>query len=234
MSACVVVLSGYPMFRRFLLGSTVTAGATRIEKPRFLPSAVNLFLVVLILGAFIFAWQMGQSRKRLDAEYQRLARVTGDLTIEDASKVHVQAIDCVEPFHFSWRVYLPADRTWIVETGPRGNTRAWIAQGEFLAHAQFRVDKLRNVTVYIDFGGGSTEWYLCDQFLTELLEDQWNRIHIETVGTSVIEAIEPGEFIIILRLSFPKDLKSEARRKLRGWSRDLVVPDFFEVRLKPI
>jgi hypothetical protein len=68
---------------------------------------LDLYLLIAALIGGTLAWQTGRERSRLSEKYDEPARVTGDLPIADASKVHVRALDTGDPMHFAWRVYYP-------------------------------------------------------------------------------------------------------------------------------
>src|SRR6185436_11697936 len=68
---------------------------------------LNLFLILVAVLGGLLAWQSGRERGRLQAECARLLAITGDLSIDDPSKVYIRALDTREPLHFAWRVYLP-------------------------------------------------------------------------------------------------------------------------------
>ena len=109
--------------------------------------AVDLILLLVFLVGGVWAWTTGRERGRLEVDYKRLVRATGDLTIPEATKVYLRALDTGEPLHFAWRVYLPPHYQFAMRTnsGSMSMSSNSTAQ-EFIARVRFREDDQGMVT----------------------------------------------------------------------------------------
>src|SRR3954447_22163269 len=118
---------------------------------------VILLLTVLIGG--VLAWQTGRERGRLAERHRHLARVTGDLPIEDPSKVYVLALDTGEELHYAWRIYFPRNARLIVTDNAGSQSSSWSSTpAEFIARVRIREDDQRRFEVYYRFLSGSSRW----------------------------------------------------------------------------
>jgi hypothetical protein len=68
---------------------------------------LDVILLLAVLIGRVLAWRTGEERGRLTERHRRLAQVTGDLPIEDPSKVYVLALETGERLHYTRRVYCP-------------------------------------------------------------------------------------------------------------------------------
>jgi hypothetical protein len=192
-----------------------------------------LLILALIVGG-ILAWKTGRERSRLEERRARLARMTGDLPIADASKVHLRAIDTGERRHFAWRVYLPPNYKHRVSYRAGGSsTSSSSGPSEFIARVRFREDEQGLIQVYTHFGGGSSRMGIGDKALAELLRGRWDRVRIEQIGAPEVAVFGPDQTAVLLRLTLHDDLEAEARKRLDGYVREQFVPVLFEMVLGP-
>ena len=70
---------------------------------------LDTLLSLLIVAGACCVWQSGSERLRLQPEYERFKRLTGELIPQDPAKVYVRALPTDDPLEFAWRVYLPAN-----------------------------------------------------------------------------------------------------------------------------
>ena len=143
---------------------------------------LDLFLLTIVIIGGALAWQTGRERSRLSAEHARLARITGDLPVEDPSKVYVQALETGDPMHFAWRVYHPPNYKHILSHGNGGGTTFFSSSAEFIARVVFREDDEGQLQLYTNFSGGSSLSPFGDEDLAELLHDRWDKIRVEQLG----------------------------------------------------
>jgi hypothetical protein len=196
--------------------------------------ALDLFLLIVVAIGGALAWQTGRERSRLSGEHARLARITGDLPIADASQVHVQALDTGEPLHFAWRVYFPPNYRQTLRNSNGGEGTSWSSSStEFIARVVFRQDEQGLLQVYTHFSGGSSRSGLGDKALAELLRGRWDKIRVEQLGAPDLAALGPNQPAVLLRLTLPDDLQAEARKKLPPHTQKRFVPVLFELDLGP-
>lgn len=193
---------------------------------------VDLFLLLVALLGGILAWQTGRQRGVLRAEHERLARITGDLPVADASKVHVRALETGESLHFAWRVYLPPNYRQILWNDAGSEWSSWRRDPcEFIARVRFCETEEGVLQVYSKFSGGGGCTQLGDRSLAELLHNHWDKIHVEQLGARGVVAIERDQSVTSLRLSLPEELQGEARAKLDPTLHERFIPVLFELHL---
>ncbi len=191
-----------------------------------------ILLIAALIGGY-FAWQTGQERSRLEGQYERLSRKTGDLRITDPLRVHVLALDTGDPLHFAWRVYLPANyQANLQRTG--GSSSSWSSDPqEFIARVRFLEDEQGVLNVYTSFKGGSSRASVGGPELAELLRGRWEEIQVEQLGAVEMAAIAPDQSARLLRLTLPETLEQEALEKLPARDLKRQVPVLFDWELSP-
>ncbi len=194
--------------------------------------AVELLLVLVVLVGAVLALWSGQERRRLQAEHTRLAQITGDLPVEDPSKVYLRALPTNEPLHFAWRVYYPPNYRDLLKHGAGSSHSSWSRSArEFIARVRFREDSKGHLHAYTRFHGGSSTMGLGDRRLSELLQGRWDKIQVEQLGADGIATLETDESAVVLRLTLPRDMQEEARTKLPNYFQDRYSPVLFELTL---
>jgi|CXWL01.1.fsa_nt_gi hypothetical protein len=68
---------------------------------------LNILLLLIIIIGVYFVTQANTKFEATRSEYARLTAKVGRLPIEDATKVHVLALETEDPLDFAWLVYLP-------------------------------------------------------------------------------------------------------------------------------
>jgi hypothetical protein len=195
---------------------------------------LDLFLLLVALLGGILACQTGRQRGGLRAEHERLARITGDLPVADASKVHVRALETGERLHFAWRVYLPSNYQQTLWASSGNESSLWRRDSyESIARVRFRETEQGVLQVYSKFSGVSGCAQLGDRSLAELLHNHWDKIHVEQLGAQGVVAIEQAQSVPFLRLSLPEELQRAAREKLAPAIQERFVPILFELHLGP-
>jgi hypothetical protein len=196
--------------------------------------AFDLLLLIVVLGGGVLAWQTGRERSRLEGNYQRLVRKTGDLAIKDASRVYLRSIETGEALHFAWRVYFPRNYKQVLRLSSGGVSTSWSsASSEFIARVRFRQDEQGVLQVYTHFSSGSDRMSLGDKTLTELLRDRWDKIKVEQLEEADLAATGPDQSAVLLRLTLLDDLQPEARKKLSPDALRHCLPVLFELDLGP-
>ncbi len=194
----------------------------------------ELFLLLVVVVGGILAWNTGRQRSRLQAEYQRLSRLTGDIPIADPTQVYMRAIETGEPLHFAWRVYLPPNYRQIVTDSSGSSSSSWSSGAtEFITRVRFREDEQGLLQVHTRFSGGSGRMSLGDQSLAKLLRGRWDKIHVEQLGGDDLITLKPDQSAVLLRLTLPDDIQNESREKLNSHIQERCVPVLFELQLGP-
>lgn len=191
-----------------------------------------ILLLVALVGGFL-ALQNGRQLRQVRAEYERLSKITGDLPISDASKVHVRALETGERLHFAWRVYLPLNYRAILRHNS-GSSSSWRSDPyQFIARVRFREDEQGRLQAYTCFSGSSSCMGLGDSMLAKVLHDNWDKIRVEQLGAPGLALIAPDQSAVLLRLTLPDELQQVAREKLPPWMQNHFVPTLFELHLGP-
>jgi hypothetical protein len=209
---------------------TVSSANNRKMKVR--PLEIVLLLIVVVGGGL--AWQTGWERARLTRERDRLAKLTGDMTITDPAMLHIRAIETGTPLDFAWRIYVPPNFQLIrtENAGVKGSSRS-SAANDFVARVRFRRDDQGFLQVFTRFANGNTHGKIGDESLATLLQDRWDEIRVEQLGTTGTVRMTAGESAVLLRLSLPDDIRAEARRKLTPGDQARFVPMLYALQLGP-
>jgi hypothetical protein len=195
--------------------------------------AADLFLLLVFLIGGVWAWTSGRERGRLEADYRRLTRATGDLPIADPTKVHFRAIETGEPLHFAWRVYLPPNYQFFMRTrtGSMSSSTASDSR-EYIARVRFREDD-GILNVYEHFSGSSSRGSFGDRSLAGLLHGRWEKVLVEQLGAPNLATVEPDGSAVLLRLTLPEDMQAEARKTLDPYTLEKFIPVLFEMEIGP-
>lgn len=189
-----------------------------------------LLLLVIVAGSF-FAWRTGWERYQLTKRFERLSRKTGDLQVPDRTRAYVQALPTGESLHFAWRVHLPANfiLKYRVASGWRGSSNS-STDSEFIARVRIREEegRLKVFTRFLNSSGSST---LGDEVFAKLLHDRFETIQVTQLGSPEPVSIGPTQSIDLLELSFPREMREEARSLLADGSHGASFPVFFKVAL---
>jgi hypothetical protein len=179
----------------------------------------DLILIVLLVIGVVWVGITGIERSRLQAEFDHLAQMTGDLPIGDPSMVHLRALPTGEPLHFAWRVYLPAGYRFTRRTYSRSSVPSNVgysnmtASVEFIARVRF-LEEDGVLQVYDSFNGSRSRNSIAYNALAKLLRGRWDRLVVEQVGINGVDAIEPDDVAVLLRIKIPEEMEQEARQAL--------------------
>jgi hypothetical protein len=196
---------------------------------------INGLLLLGIAAGGTMAWRTDRQRARLQTEFQRLARIIVGLTVDDKSKIYIQALETGDPRHFAWKVYLPPVpglelRTSGMIAGFGSDTNP---SGEFLVRVGFHKYKQGRWGVYTQYGS-STDWRTFgDKELADLLHNHWDEIHIEQAGAPVPLMVDPKAPTVLLRLMLPDDLRAAVRARVRPDSKDEPGQPLLELQFGP-
>lgn len=194
---------------------------------------LDLALLILILAGGFMAWTTGRERTRLQADFARLARLTGDLPIGDPSKVHVLALPTGDPMHYAWRVYVPANVNFRRQTttGFSGAALSSTSQ-DFITRVRFREDQ-GLLHVYDHYAGGSSRGSLGEKSLADLLRGRWDKLQVEQLGSSGVAMLDPDEPAVLLQVTLPEAVQAEALAKLSPSSNQAFNPVLFQIEIGP-
>jgi hypothetical protein len=192
---------------------------------------VQLSLVALTLVGLVMVWQSGHQRSAARAEYERLARLTGDLKISDPQKVHVLALETGEPLHFAWRVYLPPNCRTTVRYEGGGSTSNYSQPQNIIARVRFREHPPGRLQVYTKFAGSSSQSGFGDEALASFLQDRWDQIRVEQLGTGQTALVKLDEEAVLLKLSLPDDLAAQASKEIDLRRHPIELPVLCEMQI---
>ncbi|WP_254510634.1 hypothetical protein [Anatilimnocola floriformis] len=168
-----------------------------------------LLPVAFIVGACFFC-QSSFRRSQLAKEHAQLTRQLGTFDRTSNDKIYLRAVDTGEPLHFAWRMFLPANYQFGMQTkviGPGGGISS--ADQEFILRYRLyeQGEKWFVYSEIFDFRhGGSIEVKSPEllEFLSqrpekirELRVDQFARDETKTLG--------PQEAVDLLKLWIPSD-----------------------------
>lgn len=194
----------------------------------------DLLLILAIAVGGALAWQTGRERVRLAETHRRLAQVTGDLPIDDPSKVYVMALETGEPLHFAWRVYYPGNyRSILTHNAGSRSTTTTSKPAEFIARVRVREDGRGRLESYTHFSGGSSNMTLGDGGLADLLRGRWGEVRVEQLGAGGVAAIDPDGSAVLLRLTLPDSIRDEALKTLDPHIIGRHVPVLLDLQLGP-
>jgi hypothetical protein len=186
----------------------------------------GILLVLILLGGGL-AWHSGREQGALRAEYARLTRKTGELTIGDPRQVHILAVETGDPLHFSWRVYVPPNYQQIIRHQNGSSSGSSSEAREFIARVRFRCDQPGPIQVYTQFAGSSSRSSLGDAEVGRLLRDHRDKIQVEQLGAPGLTTLGPQESAVMLRLTLPAELHKTAEVKT------LHSPVLYELEIGP-
>lgn len=194
----------------------------------------GVLLLVILVGS-IMAWRTDRERARLQAEFQRLARITGNFTVDDPSKIYIQALETGEPLHFAWRIHLPPATTRTLQNhGLGGVGETWVNDaGDFIARVRFLEGKEGRLGIYEHLGSTSMQRDYGNQELAALLHGRWDKIRVELPDSHNVRVIERNATVLLVRLTLPADIEAESRAKLASASQYSSLPVLLELRLAP-
>ena len=197
-------------------------------------SLIDWLLIAVVVGGGVMAWRTGRERSRLTARHERLVKSTGELSIKDASKIYVLALDTGEPLHFAWHFYFPPNckQRLSYRFGNQPQSLS-LPQADFIGRVRLRQDDDGTMQLYYHFGPASGGMSLEDGELEELLSGRWDRVKIERLGLPQVAVIDPDQSAVLLRLVLPQDLQAAARTKLSTDKQGQYVPVVLEVKLVP-
>lgn len=195
------------------------------------------FLVLAIVSGGILAWQTGRERSRLQGDFDRLFRVTGELPVADPTQLYVLALGSRDPMDHVWRIYLPANYRENLHhslMGMRGSSSGWSSSShEFIARVRFREDENGVLGVFIKFAQGSFRSSVGDPRLLKLLRGRWDQLVVEQLGAPRLATASPDRRVVLLRMKLSDSMQKEAREIFSPAEQANFVPVLFELELRP-
>lgn len=185
---------------------------------RWIGPVVQWTIVAGIVVGAVSTFRSGRERNELRAEYRRLAAKVGELDVEDPEKVWLVALDTGDPMHFAWRVYLPANYRLKVRH-PSGWGSSWGSDPkEFIARVRFRDEDDDAISVYKNFGSGSSRGRYAHGDAAAFVRKHREAFEIEQLGRDGPVSLDPDEPAELLRIRLPAELKEQAEAELPAHS----------------
>jgi hypothetical protein len=195
---------------------------------------LDAVLLLVVLAGGIAAWQTGRERSRLSERYERLVRITGDLTVDDPTKVYIQALETGAPLEFAWRVHLPPNFNSSVWSSGGTQTTGWArSASDSIARVRIREDENGLLEIHERFAQSSSRSSFGERALAEMLHGRWGAIRVQQLGAAGPAELKPGQPAVLLRLTLPDELADEARKTLDAHAQSRFVPILFELNLGP-
>ncbi len=195
---------------------------------------VDLALVVAIVPLGVWAWRTGRERAVMEDKFAKYTRKAGELGVGDRSKTLLRKLETDEPFHFAWRMFLPAGAYDQVGVGEASRDFQSLGTESIVYRCRIGEDqgRLRVSLNNHGPGGGSGIQTPCGPpALAEFLRGRWDRIIVEQTAATELVAADPSKPLVLLRLKLPAELEAEAREKLAG-SSEIRLPIIFELTLE--
>jgi hypothetical protein len=175
---------------------------------------LDLSLIVLLLIGGFRAWTTGRERSKLQAESERLIKATGDFRIGDPAKIQILAIETGEPFHYAWRIYLPANHQFVkFRNSMWAGTNIGTKPVEFIGRVRI-IEEHGIIKAYDYFYGGSRNVEeIGGKKLADFLRGRWDRLVVEQAGEKGLATSDPDVAFLVFRLTMPPEMLAEARAK---------------------
>jgi hypothetical protein len=193
----------------------------------------QLCLLGFILTGMFLAWRTGQQRSAARSEYERLARLTGDLSLTDPNQLHVLALETGEPLHFAWRIYLPPRCRITVKHDGGSSSSGYSDAQHLIARVRFREHPPGRLQIYTRFGGGSSQMGFGDESLSGFLRGKWDQVRVEQLGEGQTALVELGKEAVLLRLMLPDELVAQASQEIDLRRQPVKFPLLYELRFLP-
>jgi hypothetical protein len=198
------------------------------------PRLLDAVLLLVVLAGAIAAWQTGRERSRLSERYERLVRITGDLPVDDPTKVYIQRLETGKPLDFAWRVHLPPNFNSAIWSSTGIQSTGWArSASDFLARVRIREEENGLLQIYERFARSSSRSSFGDEALAQLLRGRWGAIRVEQLGAAGPAELKPGQAAVRLRLTLPDELAFEGHKTLDAHAQSQFVPVLFELNLGP-
>jgi hypothetical protein len=192
-----------------------------------------LLLIALVLGV-ILAVMTGLQRSSREAEFRRLAKEIGDLTIEDGSKVHVLALETGEPLDFAWRVYVPTDFSTRIGFGGQMFDSGYSGNQDpvdFIVRARFRKSADGSLDIFVKEGDGSMRPNYVNKEVAALIRDHPEWVRVEQLGKDGIAVVDPKRNVLLLQLRMSPEMEAEARKTIPPDELKNYIDDLFDIIL---
>jgi hypothetical protein len=192
----------------------------------------GLLLLAILTGGAI-AWRSSVEGDGLRRELNELLPRAGELPITDSTRAHVRAMDTRDPMQFAWRVYVPPNYTVNLRVGRPSSfgesSSSTSASGrEFIARVRFREVENGELKLYTQFDGSGTLMTLCDANAARFLRGRWNKLSVKQLGAAEVATVAADKQAVLLRITLPADLVSEAQSTLPGDTQKQLNPVVFE------
>lgn len=169
---------------------------------------VDLLLLCGLVSGACYFFQSASLRGDLAKEHARLVRKVGTLQIKSPDKVYLQALDTGEPLHFAWRVYLPENHTFGMNSKTRLRSSGSSSRSEFTLRYRFYQQRgkwfVYKETFYFNHG---TDYEVKSPDLIAALSAGLERIRqlqIEQLGLHGTVEIGREETVVLLKIRLPQ------------------------------
>ncbi len=197
--------------------------------------AVELLLIAVVLVGGVLAWRTGRERARQGADYARLAKAAGDLTITDPAKIHILALETGEPLHYAWRIYLPPNYNWNARNSWGGGGGSWNSQAtELIARVRLRENPgTGHLELFEHLPGGGGKFSRGETRLAGLIRGHEGEILVEQLGSKGVALVDPDRRADLLRLTIPESLRAKDRETFEGLERQGMAPELLSIEFGP-
>jgi|GEM_PF-3538054 len=191
----------------------------------------ELILTILFLVGAVLLGHSTWRRIRLEPEFERLKRLTGELVPYDPTKGYVSALPSEEPLDFAWRLYLPAECRIYTRHGD-----GWGASGGLYDEMNTVIRlRFREVDGQWQFyqQTGTTQKSNVEPRLADILSRGSHRLRVEQLGQEAVEELDMTKETSLLRITLPDDLEAEYKSRLTDRELRRFSPAIWEVKVGP-
>ena len=199
---------------------------------------IRVFDVLLLIATIVGGLRVSESSKslrQLRSEYNRVVALAGELEITDPALLHLVALESDDPWHFMWRVYVPANFTSHVKisVGGSGGTGSFSNSDptEFIGRVRVSQNRNGQFVLYKNFGSGSTLMNFGTPEIMDFLNEHRRSLIVEQVGADGLETVSPDAAVTLLKISLPDELAAEASKRFPSAVQQGLLPTLLEVSL---
>ena len=194
----------------------------------------GLLLIATIVGAVRLS-DTTQTLHQLRNEYNRVVAYAGDMEIKDPDLLHIVALHSDDPWHFMWRVYVPANFNipFHLDVGSSGGMSSSWNSGptEFIARIRIKQNRAGQCELFKTFGSGSSLMSFGSPELMDFLNRHRHELKIEQAGVEGMQSINADTALTVLKISLPDELAAQAKREFKSYGDNYLFPVLVNARI---
>ena len=214
--------------------SRAESAETPIHEPSMRLRALDILLLLLTVIGGVLALSSSRRASALRAEYERIVHVAGDLEIKDPARLRIRAIDTGDPWHFAWRVYMPANYSMPLKHavgGASGSSGFFQSEPqEFIARIRLTASRDGQIAIYQSYGPNVSFTTAGTSDFFAYLSEHRDELVVEQLAANEAISLAADDSATLLKISLPEELSQEARARFGSELADMI-PTVLESRL---